>query len=448
MHARRRSEKESGRDERESGPARSAKAVVQPSSGAVLPQDVTSLQPAAGNARLARAIQEQRQGARTAHPAAEGSRLGGATVQRAPVEGKHRRSDDFADSGAHKQARTGEAAGGGSSSSDEEMEWAPVGAAPEPTRVNMGGPTGMGGPREQPTQYQHHPRKHAYTLESAQREARRAAELRMLDRIARILIAGMRSGGADTTPHLAVALVGGAFMVYGNTDRPLDDRQKAGAYQFLNKARQGNTPENVPNGEGRRFSKDARKLHAFLTGQYEAPLDEEWREKFSKALRTQISWGALTSRGAQSQRESAHSGDVVHGEMNLLGHVIDEHMRPERQAHRSGSGASGDVAQVHLGGFKKPCRACRWVIDAVNETVGVQYGFKVVAPATHANYYAHWAAPGWLKESRHKSIFDRVKVKAGEAGQEFDGNKPSGRGERPSSTEQPHESESDYEAMR
>lgn len=71
-----------------------------------------------------------------------------------------------------------------------------------------------------------------------------------------------------------------------------------------------------------------------------------------------------------------------------------------------------------------------------------------MAPATHTNYYAHWMPPGWLKESRYKNVFDRVKKKAEDAGQKFDGNKPSGRGDRRSSTEKAYESESDYEATR
>ncbi|WP_371649176.1 nucleic acid/nucleotide deaminase domain-containing protein [Streptomyces sp. NBC_00224] len=390
-------------------------------------------------------IQEQRQGARpvlphqvSVGPAAVGSRLGGVAVQRAPAEGKHQRTDDFPDPGAHKQARTGESAGGGSSSSDEEMEWAPVHAAPEPPRVK----------REEQRRYQRHPKKIEYSSENAQREARRAAELRMLDRISRILIAGLRSRDAQATPHLAVALAGGAFVVHGNTDRQVTDQQRAGAHQFLDKARRGDTPDAVPDDDKRRFSKDARKLHAFLTGQYQEPLDEEWQRNFAKALKTQISWGTLTPRGPQSQRDTANSGGSVHGEMNLLGHLTAEHMRPERQASSSTSASPAGTTQVYLGGFKKPCRACRWVIDAVNETVGAEYGFEIVAPATHTNYYAHWMPPGWLKESRYKNVFDRVKKKAEDAGQKFDGNKPSGRGDRRSSTEKAYESESDYEAAR
>ncbi|MEU1076032.1 MULTISPECIES: hypothetical protein [unclassified Streptomyces] len=115
--------------------------------------------------------------------------------------------------------------------------------------------------------------------------------------------------------------------------------------------------------------------------------------------------------------------------MTLLGRLVAEHTRPGH-THGSAAAASGSVTPVYLGGFKKPCRACRWVIDAVNETVGAQHGFQIVAPTTHTNYYAHWSPPAWLAESEYEEVFDRVKDKAQRDGPKFVGNRPSGRTEQ------------------
>ncbi|MEU1076033.1 MULTISPECIES: hypothetical protein [unclassified Streptomyces] len=103
------------------------------------------------------------------------------------------------------------------------------------------------------------------------------AELRMLDRVARVLISGLkRLNAGASTPHLAVALTGGTLTVQGNSDHPVTAEARAARSSSWTRP-QGQTPDNVLADDKRRLAKDARKLHAFTLDQYGTPLDAEWQ---------------------------------------------------------------------------------------------------------------------------------------------------------------------------
>lgn len=293
-------------------------------------------------------------------------------------------------------------------------------------------------------------------------------ELRMLNRVARILYQGLREAevtdkvDGGVTPHLAVVLKGDKFRVSGNTDRKIKKTHMEKAEGKLKEAIDKDTEisklvsgEWVGDSEGalrqrqRRLHKDATKLR--LVGEDGYVIDGTWRGKFLDALKGGVSWDLeFKNRADKNSAERERYGNV-HGEMFSLYAIINEHWSQDPK----------EGAPVYLGGSMKPCRACQWVIDAVNSEILEPRGFKVRASESHNSLFDNWKMPDWLwspslllapsNSERRKSLAEAKKMvtaKAGEGGWSFDKDgKILGRTHRVGEPKDsyPEESDSDYE---
>jgi hypothetical protein len=217
--------------------------------------------------------------------------------------------------------------------------------------------------------------------------ADRERPLRMLDRVGRILYDSMTAGvptiqGREPTPHFAVILRDGAFHVSGNTGNRFTAQHREAALERLTSAAQGrDSAQRISRPEA---LSDLAKIRDVVNGKYDiGDPDAQWFEEFKQALGRPVEWD--TSMVEQGQPEN------VHGEMNLLGTIIDDQFRKEPDNKRT-------EQVVRLGGRLQPCQMCAWVIRAVNEDIGAYLGFKVVATQTSGVYDDNWEwhVPQWL----------------------------------------------------
>jgi hypothetical protein len=251
----------------------------------------------------------------------------------------------------------------------------------------------------------------------------RPAELRMLDRIARILYNSLEGWdqqnqqrfGSRATPHFAVNLDNGRLHVSGNTDRPFtaDHRQQA-----ERRLRAAVTAGRLDESMHEREAQDLNKIRAHLAGDYRPDeYDNDWMADLASALQTDIRWdiGSL-----DPQQERGAIGEVVHGEMILLGDIVKKRVAK--------GPAQGDAEREpeYLGGYLKPCKPCRWLIESVNAVFGNKYGFRIATMETHEGVPRTWHAPDWLFRSGDKEYaqtWKLLKMKAANAGTPFVGNR-------------------------
>ncbi|MFJ1709114.1 hypothetical protein [Kitasatospora sp. NPDC088346] len=259
----------------------------------------------------------------------------------------------------------------------------------------------------------------------------RPAELRMLDRVARI---GMGVVGDSSTPHLAATVMPNSRLgIAGNTgNRMVTSADQARVdREFTDFA----NPSVRPYGEPR-SDKDLRKFRALLSGDYaDAHGNSTEMATIASAIRGGADWtrSLVGAAGPGSQ----------HGEMTMLA----EHV----QHWRANPVPTGQpVRIVNMGGFKLACAGCQWAFDVTNDTVGRQYGYRVVASGTHGQLYPGWLMPDWL--ANDTTARNAVMAKAAAAGASFRRNAQGryqlqGQVSAASSSHNPADSESDWEQM-
>ena len=230
--------------------------------------------------------------------------------------------------------------------------------------------------------------------------AERDSKLRMLDRLARVLIFGLRLKDQAATPYISVWFDGGKINIKGNSQQPITRTQKSRAVAVLRNTLKNRGPlQNVPP----RFQYDADKLRKVVAGSYvPEDFDETWMTAFGSALETlEFNW--LEDPGTEGV------GRHWHGEMFRLREIIDKYTK------KNFFGSKTKEKEL-LGGSKMPCPACRWVIDEVNATFGERYGFEVEVGGRHKSLYP-WSLPDWLLTGKdqngyHKRIRERVEREA------------------------------------
>ncbi|MEA2972625.1 MAG: hypothetical protein QOG82_1083 [Actinomycetota bacterium] len=257
-------------------------------------------------------------------------------------------------------------------------------------------------------------------------KADRAADLRALDRLARVLSGELP---ADSSPHLATAVLGGELAVAGNTGkRSVTEADRDEANERLAAALDLN--RKLPSG---RSDKDARKLRALASGDYAAhhavlaqPLGQ-----VADAMQLPARWGNVGAAG----------GAAEHGEMTVL-----EALWTDMQAH------PGNLQQpitVNLGGLKLACKACWLALNAFNTRLAGPIGYRVVVSGTHRRLFPGWKAPNYLWNNAHIQADLRAKVPKGWL---FDAQGTLGRGDGSSDpkgnkSQDPEESDSDWEEI-
>jgi hypothetical protein len=216
--------------------------------------------------------------------------------------------------------------------------------------------------------------------------AHRDRPLRMLDRAGRVLHDSMTAGvvqiqGREPTPHFAVILRGDQLHVAGNTKNPFTNDHKEAAINRLKNVVEGTEPDN-PTSKPEVLS-DMGKIRDVVDGKYADDPNAEWFEKFKQALTKPVVWD-------DSMVKEGRGDENVHGEMTLLGTIIDDQFRKERNT------ATLALDPVYLGGRLQPCQMCAWVIQAVNEEIGAHRGFWVVATPGSGQPFENWHVPQWL----------------------------------------------------
>ncbi|MCS0634980.1 DUF4157 domain-containing protein [Streptomyces sp. LP05-1] len=272
--------------------------------------------------------------------------------------------------------------------------------------------------------------------------SQREAEVRFLDRIARILIAGVegapRPDGQKPTPHIAVVLRNGVLHASPNTDVPFTGPQRVRADALLRHAVRNSVPptDSVPEDRQERHLRDTHKIAALVDGSY----DDEgrmtpWMEAARAAVQRGVTWDVQMGNRAERPR-----GGGLHAEMRMLQSIIADRAR-------NGPVPEGEEEKVRLGGSKMPCLLCHWVIDAVNVVIGQAHGFTVVATQTHSRPYP-WFLPPWLfdgtahMEKVRRMVMARVQ---GDRRLEAKGRKIEVKGTPASTSEDPPWSDSEYE---
>ncbi|WP_052863038.1 eCIS core domain-containing protein [Streptomyces niger] len=126
---------------------------------------------------------------------------------------------------------------------------------------------------------------------------------------------------------------------------------------------------------------------------------------------------AATTKSLRSSRGTWNGGPVhdkkdasVHGEMTLLGEQIAHWKKNPWPLGK------GKIKDVTMGGVKKACGACQMAFDAANATIGAQYGYRVVASGSHGEMF-RWRAPDWLTGA----ALEQVAAAAKPRGYEFRG---------------------------
>jgi hypothetical protein len=262
----------------------------------------------------------------------------------------------------------------------------------------------------------------------------RPAELRMLDRVARVLYKSLEEWdkqnqqqfGGRATPHFAVYLDNdGRLHVSGNTDRPFTEKHRQQAERRLQSILSG---EPLDKSLPRRERKDANKVGAHLVGAYQPEQDnpeqdnpeqdnEEWKAPLAAALRAGIQWDIAS---LDPHHQQGPTDKVVHGEMILLGDIVKYWVAKgpaEKNVKRK---------PVYLGGYKPPCQPCQWLIESVNAVFGKTYGFKIETMETHKGIPDTWHAPDWLfrgDDKEYAITWELLQRKAGGVGKSFDGSR-------------------------
>jgi len=206
----------------------------------------------------------------------------------------------------------------------------------------------------------------------------RGPGLRALDRTARTLMTGMKTGddAVSTTPHLATGTQGGALHVAGNTGK-----------RFVSKGEQGVADQNLADAldttkrppADRRRKKDAIKLRALQSGDYRAHHAKADRglKDLSTALASKPQW----------QNVDVSSGDAEHGEMSVL-QKIDAELQASPNA--------GARIVKDLGGVKLACGACSLAFQAYNTYIARPLGYQIKVSGTHGGFYPGWRVPDVL----------------------------------------------------
>nr|WP_286160546.1 DUF4157 domain-containing protein [Streptomyces yunnanensis] len=236
----------------------------------------------------------------------------------------------------------------------------------------------------------------------------RPANLRALDRAARVAHGGAYGGKGVASPHVASAVSAeGRLALAGNTGkRKVTKKQQEEADQRLAAVRQGGTAQGAAadsNPGERRRAKDVRKLRALESGDYATRHgNTEQLTQIAGALRQEPQWSNVAVGGKRPEAE--------HGEMTLLGQQIATWPTTGRPA-----GAAPKVVQV--GGVKKACAGCQWVYDGVNATIGRERGYRVEASGTHGQPYPGWRMPDWV--AAEPALRDAVIARAEAEGWSF-----------------------------
>lgn len=203
----------------------------------------------------------------------------------------------------------------------------------------------------------------------------RTAELRTLDRAARVLAGALVP--EVSSPHLATLPIGGSLQIAGNTGtRHVRSEEAAHAEELLAAARDPGKP--LPT--GRRSRKDALKLRALATGDYQAHHKKESASLGGLAATLQLP--------ARWRNVGVSGGPAEHGELTLLGSLLED-----MRAHRRDPGAP---VIVYLGGVKLACQACWWALGAFNEHLARPLGYRVKASGTHLGLFPGWRMPDYL----------------------------------------------------
>lgn len=209
-----------------------------------------------------------------------------------------------------------------------------------------------------------------YRRKPGRDRAQRPADLRSLDRTARLL---MQDIPETSTPHLATGVVGQVLTVAGNTGaRRVTAEQAAHASQNLGAA----LNPALNHGRGTRKAKDSIKLRALLSGDYRA--HHRGADAGLRQLET-----ALQSPPAWRNVDVDQAG-AEHGEMTLL---ADLHGQLAAAPHH------GKLIDKHLGGVKLACGACQLAFQAYNQFIAKGLGYRVVVSGTHGGFYNGWRMP-------------------------------------------------------
>ncbi|MFI5937034.1 hypothetical protein [Actinoplanes sp. NPDC051494] len=218
----------------------------------------------------------------------------------------------------------------------------------------------------------------------------RPADLRALDRLARVLYAALNPG--KSTPHLATIVDDGILHVAGNTaKRSVNQEEQSKAIALLKQVAD-DAVRTVPDrfkGDVNRWNKDFAKVRALATGDYAAVHSEiagmaESLDVIARAM------GTLTKDSWPNvEKNRGPKGPAEHGELTLLGQIHEKNKdRPET--------SGGSLEEIKIGGVKLACGACQLAYDAYNQEFAEKRGYKVVASGTHEGFFPGWKAPKYL----------------------------------------------------
>ncbi|MFC8715127.1 DUF4157 domain-containing protein [Streptomyces sp. NPDC057197] len=293
-------------------------------------------------------------------------------------------------------------------------------ALPTTTREDTGGTGGAAQRRSAPeaaVQRAAVQRAPSFRQTEESGESDRDAALRMLDRVARtaerVILATDPRAGKKFTPHLAVNLLpDGTLGIAGNTGkRVVTEQQRQAIDAEVRGFAGGAAPRAGHHGWGsapaerQRERQDRSKLRALDAGSYAAQHTESPElDAIRAALHKPLTWYAISApvkKGVPAQ----------HGEMTLLGEQVAAWKKAPRDP--------GDPKTVYMGGVKLACVACQWAFEAVNEHIGRQLGYRVVAAGAHGQFFPNWLMPQWMRGER--AVVDEIRSRAGDVGARLTG---------------------------
>ncbi|WP_433296789.1 hypothetical protein ACQPZQ_16945 [Pseudonocardia sp. CA-142604] len=229
------------------------------------------------------------------------------------------------------------------------------------------------------------------------------AGLRMTDRIARIVYDAVAH---TNTPHVAASDVAGAGMLLAANSgkRGLsEEAQTAGIDHLLDVGTRGESQLTY----GRKSEHqlwDQTKYRALLTGDYQRAHPDHAEEL--GRIAAAVTQGPRWEDGPEDEANGS-----VHGEMTLAGEQIESWRRNRWPL------GEGKIKEVAMGGVKSACGACQWTIDAVNEHIGKELGYELVASGSHGQLFSGWTLPAWLQGDAR----DEVMQKAQDVGWDWNG---------------------------
>lgn len=209
----------------------------------------------------------------------------------------------------------------------------------------------------------------------------RSVDVRALDRLARVLYLKLDPHWAS--PHLATADVGGTLYVAGNTGgRNVTNQEADLARQQLRDTL--DLTKSLPKSLPRRARRDAIKLRAMVTGDYQAAHLESGTEldRIIAIASAPIVWLNVGVGGEGS----------LHGEMAILNELYEEFKRKPRNR-------SMPLLDRHLGGVKLACGPCTYAFEAFNYYVARPLGYRVVFSGGHRGGYPNWKIPTVLEQN-------------------------------------------------